>query len=126
MSEDAGIEPRTVATSAMVISSNHSAISHLLLHVLKSSRSKITKTFLLSLSQVWNPFPSVYCSPKNQISRSPIVFTTWRENKNKVKSSVSDPGCLYWIPDPNFSKPDPQIQGQKDSGSRIRGPHQRI
>jgi len=30
---------------------------------------------------------------------SMILFT--------LLSSVAGPGCLYWIPDPNFSIPDP-------------------
>ncbi len=31
---------------------------------------------------------------------------------------VADPGCLFRIPDPDFSHHGSQIQGQKDSGSR--------
>ncbi len=36
---------------------------------------------------------------------------------------LRNPGCLYRIPDPNFSIPDP---GSKRLGSRIRNPHQSI
>jgi hypothetical protein len=48
-------------------------------------------------------------------------------------SNIADPGMF--IPDPNFAIPDPgyeffhpgsQIQGQKDSGTPIPDPHQRI
>jgi hypothetical protein len=34
--------------------------------------------------------------------------------------NVADPGCLSRILDPNFFHPGSRIQGQKDSGSRIR------
>jgi hypothetical protein len=35
-------------------------------------------------------------------------------------TSVADPGCLSRIADLNCLHPGSQIQGQKDSGSRIR------
>ncbi len=34
-------------------------------------------------------------------------------------NSVADPGCLCWIPEPNYNFP-PLIQGRKDPQSRIR------
>jgi hypothetical protein len=37
-----------------------------------------------------------------------------------IKPSVADPGCLSRILDPYFSIPGSRIQGQKDSGHRIR------
>lgn len=37
-------------------------------------------TFLFSLSQVSRPLVSLYCKPKYQISRRPIVLTTWSNN----------------------------------------------
>jgi hypothetical protein len=42
-----------------------------------------------------------------------------------LQASVADPGCLSWIPDPNFFHPGPRKQGQKDF--RIPDPdlHQR-
>jgi hypothetical protein len=33
----------------------------------------------------------------------------------RVLHSVSDPGCLSWIPDPNFSIPDPRSRVTKIS-----------
>ncbi len=42
-------------------------------------------------------------------------------NTNQLGNcSVADPGCFSQIPDPNFLFPVSRIQGQKDSGSRIR------
>lgn len=38
---------------------------------------RTSRTFLLSLSQVVYPLLSTYWRPKNQISRRPMVFTTW-------------------------------------------------
>jgi hypothetical protein len=45
------------------------------------------------------------------------TYLTHLEINGKLLFSVADQGCLSWIPDPNFSIPDP---GKKDSGSRIR------
>lgn len=51
------------------------------------------QTFLLSFNQVRKPLLSVYCKPKYQISRRPIVFTTWSNN--------CFPVVLGWIANSN-------------------------
>ncbi len=83
---------------------------------------------------VWivNQFFLLNCASK--LTDSTSAFPTGRRNKPPpppVKdfifvlfhisiyllfSSVADPGCLYWIPDPSFSIPDP---GSKRSRIRI-------
>ena len=45
-------------------------------------------TFLLSLSQVAYPLLSTYCRPKNQISRKPIVFTTYTSQQMMIKALI--------------------------------------
>jgi hypothetical protein len=49
-------------------------------HKHRASKKRCTHTFLYSLIHVRSPFGSVYCNPKNQTSRNPIVFTTWSKS----------------------------------------------
>lgn len=44
-------------------------------------------TLLLSLSQVEKPLLSLYWSPKNQVSLSPIVFTIYTHDTNNMTGS---------------------------------------
>lgn len=44
-------------------------------------------TLLLSLSQVEKPLLSLYWSPKNQVSLSPIVFTIYTHDKDSTTRS---------------------------------------
>jgi hypothetical protein len=43
-----------------------------------------------------------------------------------LQDSVADPGCLSWMPDPNFFHPGPRIQGQKDFWIQYPDSHQNI
>lgn len=47
-------------------------------------------TLLLSLSQVEKPLLSLYWSPKNQVSLSPIVFTIYTHYKDNMTRSLID------------------------------------
>ena len=61
-------------------------------------------TFLFSLSHVVRPLLSTYCNPKNQISRRPIVLTTWKLKRNFYSIS---PFMLFYI---SLNGPDANTQ----------------
>lgn len=64
----------------------------LLLKWISFSPAGINKllTLLLSLSQVEKPLLSLYWSPKNQVSLSPIVFTIYAHNMDNMTRSHID------------------------------------